>query len=289
MISSPLNGGINQAASISVVGSYGWSNYNALYLSWRAQNYHGLTATSNFTWARALGTSEYAQYNSSVTAMTPYNIGANYGPQLFDYKFVYNASMYYQPPFFKGMHGFKGKLLDGWTISPLFTAYSGSPIAVSYVPSFTQAFGETSSSSVSSNAENAVAAAAFTGGNSTHYGVTGSGGIGTNNPYGVNMFSNPAAVYAEFRPCVLGIDTSCGGYANERGMPQWNLDTAVAKDFGIIGERLGVALIFQFTNIMNHNVLSNPTLSLTSPSTFGRITTQANTPRNMEFGLRIHF
>jgi hypothetical protein len=36
-------------------------------------------------------------------------------------------------------------------------------------------------------------------------------------------------------------------------------------------------------------VFSNPTLSLTSPTTFGRITTQANTPRNLEFGLRIHF
>jgi hypothetical protein len=30
-------------------------------------------------------------------------------------------------------------------------------------------------------------------------------------------------------------------------------------------------------------------MSLTSPTTFGRITTQANTPRQMEFGLRIHF
>jgi hypothetical protein len=31
------------------------------------------------------------------------------------------------------------------------------------------------------------------------------------------------------------------------------------------------------------------TLSLTNPTQFGRITTQANTPRNMEFGLRIRF
>lgn len=44
-----------------------------------------------------------------------------------------------------------------------------------------------------------------------------------------------------------------------------------------------------FTNVLNHNQLSNPTLSLTSPSTFGRITTQSNRPRNVEFGLRIHF
>ena len=104
------------------------------------------------------------------------------------------------------------------------------------------------------------------------------------------MFANPAAVYSEFRPCIVGFDTSCGGYANLRGLPAWNLDTTVAKDFGIIGERVGATLLFQFTNIFNHVVMSNPSsLSLTSPSTFGRITGQANTPRNMEFGIRLHF
>jgi len=35
--------------------------------------------------------------------------------------------------------------------------------------------------------------------------------------------------------------------------------------------------------------LSNPSLTLTSPTSFGVINGQANTPRQMEFGLRIHF
>jgi len=291
MISSPLNGGTNQATSIALVGSYGSSNYNALYTSFKTSDWHGLTAMSNFTWSRGLGTAAYAQYNSSTTALDAYHMSGNYGAQLFDVKFVYNASMYWQPPIFRGNHGVAGKLLGGWTISPLFTAQSGFPIAVGYSPgAFTQAFGESSSSSVNSNAENAVGAAPYTGTTSTKYGVLPtSGGIGTNNPYGVNMFSNPAAVYSEFRPCILGMDTSCGGYANLRGLPRWNLDASVVKDFGIVKERVGATLIFAFTNVMNHNVLSNPTISLTSPTTFGRITTQSNTPRNMEFGLRIHF
>jgi hypothetical protein len=290
MISSPLNGGANQANSISMVGSFGYSNYNAVYVSWKAQDWHGLTAMSNFTWGRALGTAEYAQYNSSVTTLDPYNIGASYGPQLFDIRFVYNASMYYQPPYFKGQHGVIGHLLGGWVISPLFTAQSGGITGVSYLPgSYTQAFGESSSSSVNANSENAVGAAPYTGGNSTHYGVAGSNGVGTNNPYGVNYFSDPAAAYAEFRPCVLGIDTSCGGYGNFRTAPRWNLDASVSKDIRLASENVGMSLIFLFTNVLNHNVLSDPTLSLTSPSSFGRITTQSNIPRNMEFGLRIHF
>jgi hypothetical protein len=48
-------------------------------------------------------------------------------------------------------------------------------------------------------------------------------------------------------------------------------------------------LFFTFTNVLNHFQASTPGFSLTSPTTFGQITGQANTPRNMEFGLRLHW
>ena len=88
---------------------------------------------------------------------------------------------------------------------------------------------------------------------------------------------------------MLGYDTSCGGYYNLRGLPTWNVDMNIIKDIGIYKERVGAQLFIQITNIMNHFQPSNPSLSLTSPTTFGQITGQSNTPRNMEFGLRIHF
>ncbi len=291
MVSQPLNGGFGQATSLMIAGSQGYSNYNALYVTFRSSDWHGLTATSNFTWGRALGTGQIAQYNSSYTLVSPYDLGESYGVNGYDYKFVYNLAMFYQPPYFKGMHGLKGRVLGGWTISPLLTAQSGGGISVGYAPSsITQAFGESNSTGSGALTENAVGSAPYTGGTSANYNVAGSGGIGTNNPYGVNLFGDPAAIYKEFRPCVLGVDTNCGGYYNLRGLPRWNLDATVTKDIGIIGERVGATLHFQITNVMNHVVLSNPSsLSLTSPTTFGRITTQSNTPRQMEFGLRIHF
>src|ERR1039458_8873180 len=49
-------------------------------------------------------------------------------------------------------------------------------------------------------------------------------GTKTAGTYGLNMYSDPASVYQEFRPCVLGYDTSCGGYYGLRGLPTWNLD-----------------------------------------------------------------
>jgi hypothetical protein len=189
-------------------------------------------------------------------------------------------------------------LAGGWTVAPLFFAQSGAPGCITYTEGSTagyQAFGESSSTSITSNAECAVPVTAFTGGNTMHTNVSGSSGIGTNNPTGLNIFADPSAIYNEFRRCVLGIDTSCGGYGNIRLLPTWNLDASLTKDIGVWKEgRVGATISFQFTNVLNHFQPGSPSLSLTSPTTFGRITgaattTPTNTPRNLEFGLRVHF
>jgi len=120
--------------------------------------------------------------------------------------------------------------------------------------------------------------------------IEGVSAVGTKTPaYGLSAFSNPAAVWNEFRPCVLGLDTSCGGYYNLRGLPTWNVDTNLVKDIGIWKERVGAQFFVQITNVLNHFQSGGPSLVLTTPTSFGQITTQANTPRNMEFGIRIHW
>lgn len=286
----------SQMTSMGMITSLGYGNYNALYVTYRVRDYHGVSAISNFTYGRALGTGSTTQATSAETVLDAWNIGAMYGPQSFDIKFIYNVGLTYQPTYYATQHGIVGHLLGGWTFAPLFTAQSGAPFGVGFTEggvcsSACQAFGESSSTAITTLAENAVGTgAAYTGGTSANYNVNGSNAIGTNNPTGVNMFSNPSAVYSEFRRCILGIDTSCGGYGNVRGLPTWNVDATALKDIGIWKDgRVGATLSFQITNVLNHVQPSNPSLSLNSTSTFGRITSQANTPRNMEFGLRIHF
>ncbi len=309
VFSQPVPGGtVGQSTSIGMNTSLGWGNYNALFVSLRTSNFHGLTAISNFTWGRALGTSQLAQYNSSTTPLTPYDLQASYGPQNYDYKFLYNFSMYYQPPFFKGQHGVLGRVLGGWTISPLFTAASGAGTSVGYSEgncTGCEAFGEVTTpgtSAITSTSEEAVGLLPYTGNISTHYNVYPTGtngnnliegpqsvGTKTSGTYGLNAFANPAQVYSEFRPCVLGYDTSCGGYYNLRGLPTWNLDASVVKDIALYKERVGAQFFWQITNVLNHFQSSGPSLSLTGPTTFGQITGQSNTPRNMEFGVRVRF
>jgi hypothetical protein len=308
VFSQPLPGSATpQSTALGTNTSLGWGNYNGLFVTFRTTNWHGLTAISNFTWGRSLGTGQIAQYNSGATPLSPFDIGGNYGPQGFDIKFIYNLSMYYSPPVFRGQHGVLGHLLGGWTVSPLFTAQSGGTTGVSYTEgncSGCEAFGEVTTpgtSSFGSTSEAAVGLLPYTGNISTKYNIYPTGAQGNNlvegvaavgtktaGYYGLNAFSNPAAVWDEFRPCVLGYDTSCSGGSGLRGLPTWNLDANLVKDIGIYKERVGAQLFLLVTNVMNHFQSNGPSLSLTSPTTFGQIG-GGGTPRNMEFGIRVHF
>jgi hypothetical protein len=284
------------------INSLGHGNYNAGFVSFTAKDWHGLTARSNLTYGRSLGTGSVVQASSSITVPNPYDFNnfGSYGTQPFDVKYTYSLLMLYQEPWFRTQKGVLGHLLGGWTIAPLFTARTGLPLRVSDATSG-EGFGEIYSGQTA-NYENAVAYAPFTGGNSYNYNVplvTGSAnpnGVATTGgakATGINEFANPIAAFNEFRPPVLGLDTSTGGDGPIRGFGFWNLDATVSKDFKAT-EKIGATLMFQIVNVFNHFVPADPTVSLASPSSFGVVTNQFTTPngaqsRWIEFGLRVRF
>jgi hypothetical protein len=295
LVAQPLGPGLpSQGYTYLLNTSLGYGNYNALFITHRIRDWHGITATSNFTWGRALGLGNTSQATSSNTAIDNYNLQNNYGLQSYDVKFIYNIAMYYSPKFFTHQKGVVGKVLGGWTFSPLFTAQSGIPLQPGYSEggcSDCQAFGEVSTTSSATTAftTNAQGTGPYTGGTSAHYNlIPSSGGVGTSNSAGVNMFADPATVLSEFRKCILGYDTSCGGFAL-RGLPRWNLDLGVNKTVNFWREGVGADFSFQFTNVLNHVAMGSPALTITTPSQFGRITGTYSTARQMEFGLRLHF
>jgi len=264
-----------------------------------------LTARSNFTWGRSLGTGSVTQASSSITVPNPYDFEhgfGTYGVQPFDVKFTYSLLMLYQPPFFRSQKGIAGHLLGGWSIAPLFTARSGLPQRMS-TSTNGESFGEIYSLQ-SANYEGAPGFTPFTGGSSPNYNVKvsstcatpgGNASVGTTggaSNTGIKLFANPCAVYNEFRRPVLGQDTGSGGFAL-RGFPFWNLDATISKDFRVT-ESIGGTLSFQFVNILNHFVPADPTTSIDNAATFGAVTNQYKTPngaqnRSIEFGLRLRF
>jgi hypothetical protein len=298
LLASPaVNGGSvgSQLTSYELAASNGYGNYNAAFVSFTAKDWHGATVRSNFTWSRAMGTGASAQSSSSQTVLDPWNLQESYGPQPFDIRFIYNLAILYREPFFSSQRGILGHVLGGWTVAPLFTAQSGAPLEVSIGTGSNtnaQSFGEEYGNSNTAY-ENAVLTVPYTGGNSLNENVSVASGAGVNGNAskggsGLNMFSNPNAVYGEFRRLILGLDTTSGGAGVLRGFPTWNLDATFSKDIRV-NERVGATLLFQFTNVLNHFQASNPSLNIDSPQTWGVVTGQANTPRQLEFGLRVHF
>jgi hypothetical protein len=293
-----MNTNPNQLTNVFMETSSGYGNYNALFFSLTARDWHGLTATSNFTWSRSLGTGDVVQATSELSVPNPFNISEAYGPQLFDYRFVYNLNMLYQIPFMRTQKGIAGRLLGGWSIAPLFTAQSGAPLEVNIGTgsnSDCQSFGEVFCNGSASSYENAVPVTPYVSGNSKHSSVVYANGVASSgNPAsggsGLNMFVNPADVFSNFRPMILGYDTNANGAGVLRGFPAWNLDLAVNKDFHVT-ERFAATFIAQFSNVFNHFQPANPSLNINSPSTWGVVTAQSTTitPRQIEFGLRIHF
>ncbi len=288
-----------QVNGIGINTTLGYGNYNGVFVSLTSADWHGLTARSNFTWGRSLGTQSTVQATSEFTVPDPWDLHNGYGPQPFDIRFLYNLTMLYQPAWFKGQHDWKGHLLGGWSFAPLFTARSGQPLAVNVGEgngADCQGFGESDCNFFASD-EGAV----FTGnsavntargaGTTTHSivvsGLTGSNGNPANGGAGLNEFANPAAVYSSFRAPILGIDHNPASFAM-RGLSTWNLDFTLSKEFSIT-ERMGIRFTVQVTNILNHNQLGDPFLEVNDPADFGVLGGEISPPRQMEFGLRFHF
>ena len=222
--------------------------------------------------------------------LDPWNLGAMYGPQFYDIRFLFNTGLVYHLPFFRSQQGVLGRVLGGWALAPLFTAQSGFPQFVD-VNGDCQSFGESSCSNTTN--ENSVLIGSIPG-MSSHNGVTSTGAGSGGNNVGLNAYADPQSVYSHFRRLVLGVDTNGSGAGRIRGFPRWNMDLSITKETKI-NERVGIGFYALMTNVFNHFQPSDPTTCLDqdsstcAPSEFGVIKGQAYDPRQMEFGLRIHF
>ncbi|HMD39062.1 MAG TPA: carboxypeptidase-like regulatory domain-containing protein, partial [Candidatus Acidoferrum sp.] len=256
MMNSPIAGsafGSNGqlTSGVAVNASVGYGNYNAAFVTLKMNDWHGLTLQQNFTFSKALGSVNVVQASSGFTVVNPYDVGAGYGLQPFDRKFVDNVLLIYQPPYYKAQHGVLGHLLGGWSFAPIFTTASGLPLEMNTSNGDGQSFGEADAIDFAAD-ENAILTCANNFGSSRHNNVSGSGGVGTAG--NVNMFSNPAAVFACARDPLLGLDGGAGGAGTLRGMPFWNVDFQVKKNIHI-NERFSAEFQSIFTNVFNHDQL----------------------------------
>lgn len=280
---------------MSLATATGYGNYNGGFITFKATDWHGMTLQENFTYSKALGTGADVQATSQYTPNDPFNLDATYGVQPFNRKFVFNTFVVYQIPWYKNQQGLLGRAAGGWTIAPIFSSGSGSPL---YCNTFTdaQSFGGGDGSGFFDN-EQCVFTSNYSGGHSTHRNVSGGtdtfgNNIGTavagTGHAAINMFSNPVAVFGQVRAPILGIDTKNPGLGPISGLPYWNMDVSIRKNLKIF-ESANLEFSGIFTNIFNHNDFADPTLDISNPSAWGVVSAQGNAPRKIQVGVRANF
>jgi hypothetical protein len=302
MMGTPIPGQANGAngqvgSGIALMTPDGHSNYNGGFVTFKMNNWKGLSVQENLTYSKALGTQAAAQSQSGATVLDPFNLDADYGPQPFDQRIIFNTFMVYTPSWFAHQAGLLGRAAGGWTFSPIFSAGSGVPMRCTTV-SGSQSYGSADGANFS-DAESCIFTSPYTGGHSAHYDVTGGTDaygnvIGTKvagaGSAAINMFQNPVAVYSQVRAPILGIDSRGEVAGPIYGLPYWDMDMSIRKNVKI-SERTSVEASGIITNILNHNVFANPTFSIASGSlaSFGVINSQGNANREIQMGLRANF
>ncbi|MGC1619318.1 MAG: carboxypeptidase-like regulatory domain-containing protein [Candidatus Acidiferrum sp.] len=276
------------------------SNYNAATITLRKRPSHGLQFDMNYTFSKSLDQVGTVQNNAGTYA-TSFDPNFQYGPSLFDHTHIFNAIFNYDLP---GGHGHKfsfgnniaDKFISGWYVSGVFRAASGPPLTVTDGDLGGGFFG---------NSLNAIPTVGVgTIGTGVHGSVCSAGGFGSNGDgpnctgapqgTGLNLFANPGAVAADFRPVDISTDGRDGTGNPLRGMGFWNLDSRLGKTTSF-HERYKLEFSADFFNVFNHVNFFQPSMNLQNPATFGVISQElipadrTQGSRWIQLGLRFSF
>jgi hypothetical protein len=253
----------------------GYSRYNALQVTYRQRDWHGLNTTVNFTWSNCLDTNSVNRGGSSTLPIeeNPYNPRSNQGPCDTDVRLNFNAGVVYDFPRWNAA----GRWGEGWQIGSVVTALTGRP----WTPLLSSAADESGQDLVYQRAD-----------------CSGVKPIYQFKDPNISTITNAAAIFSTPAPNTIG---SCGRNSL-RGpeFTQWDFNLNKTTK---ITERIGLQIRFEVFNLLNHpNFVSTPASSGTkiSSSHFATYTTTPDItsgnpflsqggPRAMQIGAKVIF
>ncbi len=269
----------------------GYSNYNGLLATLHKKMSHGLEFDLNYTWSHSMdnisapANQAFGSNGAGGILCDSINIGVCYGNSDFDVQNAINGDFVYALPvgrgkaFGNGMSHWADEVVGGWQVSGLVNWRTG------------LAFQTVANAFPISFANNVPAI--FTGNSSAistsiHTEINPASGNPT-----VQLFKNQTAALGAFTGPV-GLEA--GSRNNLRGPHYSDFDIGLAKHFRVT-EQSSFEFRADAFNVFNHTNFSLPgggenngggTADITSPSTFGVITSDA-TPRVLQLALRFDF
>jgi hypothetical protein len=254
--------GIPVFSSIYVENTIANSNYNGLQISFEKSYSHGLLFQASYTFSKAID-----QGASFENELNPLNFGFTRGLSLLDakHRFVFSPVWDIPAPHYDG---FKGKVVDGWGASAIITYQSGFPIRIQD-PDDTEL----------QNSDGF-----FEGANTP----TETAPVQFLNPKkNGNFWFNPS----NFTDSTV-TGTGFGTFGNTPhalccGPALSDTDLVISKKTPI-NERWNSEFRAEFYNAWNHTQFANPDGNF-ADSTFGQILKTRESPRVIQFGLKILF
>jgi hypothetical protein len=232
------------------------STYHSLQATATKRLAHGMQFEAAFTWAKDL--------DNGQTYQDSYNANGERALADIDIAKRFVASYVYELPFGRGRHFGKSAasavnwFLGGWQVNGITTFQTGTPLAIS-ASNTTGIFTETI------RANN----------NGTSARLDGPVDQRLNAYFNKSVFSQPAPfTFGNLSPRVSDL----------RNDGIRNFDLSMFKDF-TPKERIRVQFRAEFLNAFNTPRFGSPNTSVTSTS-FGQITSQGNSPRQTQFGLK---
>jgi Carboxypeptidase regulatory-like domain len=281
--------GCNTAFPTQFSGISTYSNdvhgaYNAALVTLRRTLYHGWGYDFNYTWSHAIDDGI-----GSTSPQNSFNPSQSMGPSSFDMRHQISANATVAIPVGKGktigsnMPMWADEIVGGWVASTLFTFYSGAPLNCTASSQYNVNYFSSSLCNLYPGLTSAPNAHLQTDQN----------GI-------PSLFSN-TNVGADFVPGQPGIP----GYNGlMRGLPFWNDDMALNKNFRLPKESMRLTLRIEAYNVFNKQEFHTPGLTISqlvgttpfgSPSNFGaltnfgEITSSQSVPRVLQAVARFTF
>jgi Carboxypeptidase regulatory-like domain len=103
----------------------GYSRYNAMQVTYRQRDWHGLDTMVNLTWSNCIDTNSVNRGGGSTVPIeeNPYNPSSNQGPCDTDVRLNFNTGLVYEFPRWHAA----GRIGEGWQIGSVVTALTGRP------------------------------------------------------------------------------------------------------------------------------------------------------------------
>ena len=242
--------------------SSGNANYNALEASLKSTASHGLTYLLSYTWSKSIDLASSGSFGSEGTLLqNPYDPQADRSVSGFDLTNIFSASANYELPIGKGQtlnlqNPIVNSLLGGWSLNSIVTLTSGSPYSVTVNGDI-------------ANVGNTFVQANLVG-NPTPSHQTPEEWITPS-----AFAAPPRYTFGTFGRNALRTD------------PYKDLDFSIFKSFAL-PRGTSVQFRAESFNTLNQVIFSGPDSTVGDPN-FGAVSSIANTPRQLQFALKVQF